>query len=229
MRTLVIIIFISAHWCCIKNLNEDSRTNTLEKDSIVKPLIFDVAILGHTFLNDSSIIELDSITCSIKNYNFVLSHQGLIKWGPHDNEKIQLKTDVFIEQAYFYVQKEILYIFYTETDYLSGTSRVEKINLKSGSRIWKQEIFGFNLGQPYFKNDYVYISSIGNVGKLHLENGNYEFQFLELYDHEKISFNSFDTIIFRNRLTYFLSKNFTSNRIDSVIVNELTKELLIVN
>jgi len=80
----------------------------------------------------------------------------------------------------------------------------------------------FNLGLPYLVDNFAYVTTIGVVGKLNIDNGQYVYQFSDLYDHKRYSFNSFDTILFKDSLTMFLSKNRNGNRVDSVIVNEKT-------
>jgi len=55
----------------------------------------------------------------------------------------------------------------------------------------------------------------------------YKYQFIDLYDAKKYSFNSFDTIIFKDGLTIFLSNNYNSKKTDSLIVNEKTGDRII--
>ena len=88
----------------------------------------------------------------------------------------------------------------------------------------KSEIQGFNLGLPYIRDNFAYVTTIGVVGKLNLDNGDYVYQQFDLYDNKKYSFNSFDTILFQDRLTIFLSKNYHSKHIDSLIINEKTDD-----
>ena len=60
-----------------------------------------------------------------------------------------------------------------------------------------------------------------------MKNGGYIYNFNGLYDNQKESFNSFDTIIFKNNSTIFISKNWKSKRVDSLIVNEKTLSTII--
>jgi hypothetical protein len=142
--------------------------------------------------------------------------------GANPADTINLRTDVIVETAYLFMVNDTLFIFYTETDHEGATSRLEKIDLKKRQSVWQAEIQAFNLGLPYIIDNFAYVTTIGAVGKLNLDNGKYIYQFSDLYDNEKYSFNSFDTIIFRDSLTIFLSKNRSGKRIDSLIVNEKT-------
>ncbi len=69
-----------------------------------------------------------------------------------------MNTIYTVEKVYIYTSKEIFIIFYIESDGEGATSRVEKINLNTGRRIWKSEILGFNLGIPYIIDNFAYVS-----------------------------------------------------------------------
>ena len=157
---------------------------------------------------------------SINQTNFVITLEGKLSWGHNLADTIHLKTDVFIEKAYLFMVSDTLFIFYTETDNEGATSRLEKIDLKMRKSIWQTEIYAFNLGIPYIIDNFAYVTTTGTVGKIDLVSGKYIFQFRDLYDNKKSSFNSFDSIIFKDSSAIFLSKNRNDNRIDSVIVNE---------
>jgi hypothetical protein len=168
--------------------------------------------------------KIDTLSVTIGTAHFIIAPSGKLSWDGKRANSIQLKmkTIYTVEKAYIHTFKETLVIFYTESDGEDATSRVEKINLNTGKRIWKSEILGFNLGIPYIINNFAYVTTIGHIGKLNMTNGNYVYRFDGLYDYRKQSFNGFDTITFKKNLTFFISKNWYSKRIDSIIVNEKT-------
>jgi hypothetical protein len=166
------------------------------------------------------VFEDDTLIANVNAKAFLITPEGKLFWGDNPADTIHLLTDEYVEKAFLYLRDSILYIFYTATDHEGATSRLEKINIKSKQRLMKAEIQGVNLGVPYIINDYAYVTTVGVVGKLNLDDGKYVYQYFGLYDYEKQSFNSFDTIIFKNDSTFFLSKNINSKRIDSLIVNE---------
>lgn len=166
----------------------------------------------------------DTLIAKVDKIDFLITPRGKMFWGHNPADTMQLFTDMFIEKALLHLQNDTLLIFYTETDNDVATSRMEKINLTSRQTILKAEINGFNLGLPYIVDNYAYVTTIGVVGKLNLNNGKYIYQYSDLYDNKKYSFNSFDTIIFKDSLTFFLSENRNGKRIDSLIVNEKTSE-----
>ncbi len=164
----------------------------------------------------------DTLIVTIDKTDFLITPDGKMFWGQNPADTIHLLTDVIIEKAFLHINADTLLIFYTETDHDGATSRFEKINLTARQRILTAEIYGFNLGLPYLVDNFAYVTTIGVVGKLNIDNGQYVYQFSDLYDHKKYSFNNFDTILFKDSLTMFLSKNRNGNRVDSVIVNEKT-------
>jgi len=173
------------------------------------------------FKNPDRPVE-DTLIATVDKTYFLITPEGKIFWGQNPADTIRLLTDVIIEKAFLHLNGDILLIFYTETDHEGATSRFEKINLASRQRILKAEIQGFNLGLPYIIDNFAYVTTIGVVGKLNLNNGQYIYQYFDLYDDKKYSFNSFDTIVFKDSLTFFLSENRNGKRIDSLIVNEKT-------
>lgn len=176
------------------------------------------------FKNPDRPVE-DSLIVTVENTDFLITPEGKMSWGQNPADTIQLLTDVVIEEAFLHLIGDTLLIFYTETDHEGATSRFEKINLKSRQRILKTEIQGFNLGLPYIIDNFAYVTTIGAVGKLNLYNGQYMYQYFDLYDDKKYSFNSFDTIVFNDSLTMFLSENRNGKRTDSLIVNEKTGDI----
>lgn len=173
------------------------------------------------FKNPDRPVE-DTLIATVDKTDFLITPEGKMFWGQNPADTIHLMTDVIIEKAFLHISGDTLFIFYTETDHEGATSRFEKINLASRQRILKAEIQGFNLGLPYIIDNFAYVTTIGVVGKLNLNNGQYIYQYFDLYDDKKYSFNSFDTIVFNDSLTFFLSQNRNGKRIDSLIVNEKT-------
>ena len=171
----------------------------------------------------------DTLISNVGNRAFLITPPGKIYWGQNPADTIHLLTEVTVEKAFLLVRKDTLFVFYTETDQEGATSRVEKINLNKRQRIWSAEIPAFNLGIPYILDNFAYLTAIGTAGKLNLETGKYLYQFTDLYDEIKYSFNGFDTIVFKDSLTLFLSENRYGKRVDTLIVNEKTKERTIKN
>ncbi len=199
---------------CKNDVTKNSTNNIL---SSRQDIIFPVRALPK---NKTANIEEDTLTATVEGISCSIATNGNVLWGQDSAASFQLQTDQIVEKAYLYKNANLLWIFYEETDNETGISRVEKIDLKTKKKIWATNIFGFNLGRPYIIDTTVYVSAIGFAGKLNLGDGNYIYRFTDLYDREKYSFNSFDTILFKDNLAIFISRNYLSNHMDSLIVNE---------
>ncbi len=199
---------------CKNDVTKNSTNNIL---SSRQDIIFPVRALPK---NKTANIEEDTLTATVEGISCSIATNGNVLWGQDSAASFQLQTDQIVEKAYLYKNANLLWIFYEETDNETGISRVEKIDLKTKKKIWATNIFGFNLGRPYIIDTTAYVSAIGFAGKLNLGDGNYIYRFTDLYDREKYSFNSFDTILFKDNLAIFISRNYLSNHMDSLIVNE---------
>lgn len=220
MRQLLFILTVLflTQGCADNQVNQETKTaDSLQTISNIK-----FPIKAKSKSPDRHVEDEDTLIATLDKIDFFISPKGKLYWGQNPGDTLQLLTDLIIEHAYLFKTANILYVFYTETDHEGATSRLEKIDLNLKKDIWHAEIQGFNLGYPYFKDNFVYVTTIGVVGKLDLDNGSYAYQFFDLYDGDKYSFNSFDTIIFKDSLTIYLSYNRNQKRIDSLIVNEKT-------
>lgn len=170
------------------------------------------------------------LTAKVDQQVFTLLANGSLSWGKNSTDTFRLAVDkwCWIEKVFLHMSGDTLFAFYTETDSEGAGSMFEKIDLKNKKRLLKTAIEGFNLGKPAIRGQYVYVTAIGSIGKLNLNTGKYAYSDVDLYDREKYSFNSFDTIVFRRNETIFVSKNYHSGHMDSVIVNEQTGKKRIV-
>jgi hypothetical protein len=170
--------------------------------------------------------EEDSLVARLDNTDFTITYSGKMYWGTNPADSFQLATDLLVEKAYLYKTGDTLLVFFVETNNEEAGSRVQKIDLRSRKAVWNAEIAGFNLGMPYIKDHFAYLTTIGFVGKLDLHNGRYAYRCEDLYDREVYAFNAFDTILFRDSLTLFLSTHDPTStekngkRVDTVIVDE---------
>lgn len=139
-----------------------------------------------------------------------------------DTATIDLSTEVYVDRAHLHQSDSILFIFYGETDMLSGTSYLEAYDLERLTLLYKTPIPGFNLGQPVIRDQMAYVSSLGFVGKIDLMSGDYLWKFDELYDRNSYDFNDFDAAEFEDGLISFRSHNRIKNSTRTIIINDLT-------
>jgi hypothetical protein len=77
-----------------------------------------------------------------------------------------------------------------ETDNEVGAGFVIRLDSLSLTQKWTAHVPGFNIGFPLLDGHDLYVTCIGFVGKLSLENGQYSWRFDDLYATEK--FTAFD-------------------------------------
>jgi hypothetical protein len=242
MRYLLLFILIITTLSCNQVRKEDKaaivNSDTVKLDQAVpvtdsswrtQNVITEFPIEGKVKGSGETPLDPDTLVCRIGGEEFMIIPEGVLSWGRNHETTLKLKTDVgvYVEKAFFYKRDNILFVFYTETDFEGATSRVEKVDLAKRKSVWQTDIYAFNLGLPYIRNNFVYLTTIGVVGKLNLQNGKYAYQFKDLYDPKNYAYNSFDTIIFQDTVTLFLSKHSKSDPFDSVLVNEKTKTITI--
>lgn len=171
--------------------------------------------------------DADTLIMKIDGIDYNIFPNGLLSLGSSKTDTIRLTTDMFVEKAFFFKIDSSLFLFCEESDNDCGSSEVFNINLLEKRLKWKAQIYAFNLGQPIIRGDFVYLTTLGFVGKLDLKSGKYAYKYSELYDNQKYAFNNFDTIIFKDTMTYFLSKRSLAEIFDSIIVNEKNNKMVI--
>ncbi len=216
MQKIILLLFCTGgFFSCRNDATKNSTNNIL---SSRRDVIFPARALSKIGSPDT-FDENDTLKVTVEGIDFLIANDKFI-WGHDPADTFHLQTEQIVERAYVYTTANIAWIFYTETDNETATSRVEKINLQTKKRIWATEIYGFNLGRPYIIDTTVYVTAIGFAGKMNLGDGKYIYRFDDLYDREKSAFNYFDTILFKDDLTIFLSTNNHNKHTDSLVVNE---------
>jgi hypothetical protein len=172
-------------------------------------------------------LEPDTLSAVIGSIIFSITTDGRISWGSDPKDSMRLNTDAWIGNIYLaIVEHQNLVVVYEENFATEGGSSAEMFDMAKKQRIWEAPVAGFNLGPAYIKDDFVYVNTIGMVGKLKLKTGDYVYRFDDLYNRETAAFNSFKSIQIKDSLAYFISKNYRSRTYDTVIVNELTRKTI---
>jgi hypothetical protein len=176
----------------------------------------------------------DYFLAKFTDCTYKVKANGLVtKYFSNTSDSIKFSLDLLkgsvIERAEFTHFGNFLIICYTETDGLDGDSYVAKFDLQSLNKIWVYGHLDVNLSRLIIRNNFIYITSSGNVAKLDLSNGSEAIRLRNLYDPGKHAFNKFDDIIFNGDTVIFLSKNGVSNRVDKVKVNDRTNKLITID
>ena len=231
MKKIIYILAIIFFGCNsnVKKTEGKSTNSTLIEQKNISTQIEQVVNEENTFKakkfefkNPERPIE-DTLILKTNHKNFMISPLGMFK--VNDKDSIQLKTNLIVDRAYLYETDELYYVFFTDTDHEGATSWIQKIRKNPLESEYVKQIQGFNLGLPVIYNEFAFVSAIGFVGKINLQAGNYEWKHHNLYDYEKYSFNSFDTVMVNKPNVEYISENYRSKSIDKVIVNNKTGEI----
>ena len=211
------------------------------RESILIPLFL---ILGISILHsqssdyasvigdfDRSIYPPSKFTAKFEECYYDIEPNGLVtKHYKNTSDSVVFQLDVtkycsleYVEVCHF---ENSLLILFTDTDNESSASSLTKYNMINLNKEWTINSLGFNLSPMKIANDFVYLSSMGNITKVNLKGGKIIFQFNDLYDNATYAFNSFSGIQFKKDTVIFLSKNWYSGRIDKIFVNDKTNKLI---
>jgi len=231
MRTSVFLLLVILNACNSDSDKNSSFDNSSKSDSLNLPVSkykigetnkIETAVKFN--LQPQDLNGEDTLTITIENTTYKISPTGL--FAINQEKSVQLTTELYIDDAYFFNDSSFYYIFFTDTDFDGATSWLQKISKNDLNTEYTTPIRGFNLGKPIIINGKAFVSAIGFIGKLDLKTGIYNWEKDDLYDREKYSFNSFDTVELHENLVEFISKHYKTNKIDKVIVDNTTGKII---
>lgn len=135
---------------------------------------------------------------------------------------LELAPRNYIEALKYLTYEGGLIVIYTITDDESGTSFVKRLDGQSLRTHWELPIRGFNAGPPLREGSDLYVSAIGFVGKLDLEEGTYHWSHRGLYRSPSM-FNAFGKPEVNEGVVYFPDSRKPALRVK---VNDETGTLL---
>ncbi|MGL5563726.1 MAG: hypothetical protein ACRDCN_14080, partial [Tannerellaceae bacterium] len=167
------------------------------------------------------------MTCTFNSNTYTILSNGKII-DEKSQDFVFLKNKDVIDNIYLYIYNNDYIIFFTETDFEDSYSYAKRINSKTKQIVWSNQIYAFNLGTPIIIDNNAYVSTLGFVGKLNLDNGKYIWRHEDLYNDGK--FNAFENPIFlENNYVIFPSPHYFTQETDYLLVNENTGEAVILN
>jgi hypothetical protein len=221
--------------------NKPMIQNTLRRESIFIILfsIFGICNLNsQSYAYTSAIGEFDNILHPHSKFSAIFGgcsyniepNGRVTKYYKDKPDSVVFQLDVnkycLIEYIEVCEGRNSLLILFTDTDHESSGSSLTKYKKTNLNKEWTLSGLGFNLSPMTIHNDFVYISSMGNILKADLDSGKVAFQFADLYDRVTYAFNSFSEIQFNMDTVIFLSKNWYSGRLDKIFVNDKTNKLI---
>lgn len=119
--------------------------------------------------------------------------------------RVPLEKDEWVENFYYCFYKKDFIFLYEVTTGPEGAARIVRIDHKTLKEKWVKQIPGFNLGPPLKIKNAAFITGIGFVGQLNLDNGEFDWVHDKLYGSGGIqdSFNSFEEPFLINNIIVF--------------------------
>jgi outer membrane protein assembly factor BamB len=168
--------------------------------------------------------EPDTMFVTLNNYKCLITPEGYV-FKEDSSLYFNIRCQDEIERLYFYKVDSDFVAIYVDTDMDGAATFVERIDLTNNKTIWKIDAGGFNLGKPVISDNYAYLSTIGFIGKLDMKSGKFIWKFDNLYDKGK--YNNFkEPTFFKENIVLFESKEHTTGRIDSIIVDDKNGKIL---
>jgi hypothetical protein len=169
------------------------------------------------------IVDTDSLTISADGRNVTIMPSGLIR-GTIDNHKVEFTLPV--EEGYHvasanWVETDSLHIiFYEESIGTHGGTSFVIVDKENYTISKKESAGGFNFGQPLIKDRYLYLRSIGTVGKYDLRKRAYAWEHRNLYDRQRGTFNIIEEPEFKDGKVVFVSLNKGEGIVDTLIIED---------
>ncbi len=148
---------------------------------------------------------------------------------PIDSQQEKIKLDVgdnLIDRLWYAKYGDDLIVVYSITDFEMSGGRVARIDMKSKKPAWTINLSGFNPGEPIIHDRYLYVTSIGSVGKIDLETGEYIWKLGGLYDRKTQDFNDFQKPVLNGERVVFQGNNPSSDTSKRVEVEDGTGKIL---
>lgn len=191
-------------------------------------------VFGQTKLLDvkvltSNVVYTDSILVYTSRGNFTVQPTGEVK-GIIDGNDVQFelpKDDEYWIVSLDWAENDSTYIvFYQES---IGTHSGYSLSIIDKSTYKVSEKYfagGFNFGTPIFKDQFIYLRSIGTVGKFDLNKREYAWLHRDLYDRSRGTFNTINEPIFLGDRVLFISVNTFETFSDSLLIDDKSGSII---
>lgn len=169
----------------------------------------------------------DTMLIYVDGLQYKVSANGKV-YSPEAKFCFAIGNEGAIETLFFAQKGSSLFLFYTDTTDDGSASFVKRIDIASGKTLWTSDVAGIAMGRPVIKGQFAYIGSFGFVGKLKLKNGDYDWKYANLNNDGR--FEKFQDIVFiNNREAAFVAPHPFSTDCDTVVINDITGEIIRMN
>jgi hypothetical protein len=162
--------------------------------------------------------------------DYRIAANGQVSTVTTNAQKKNFKIDVdegFIENLSFMEYEGNLLLLTELSDHDSGWGKIYSLNSKNFRVNWKADIPGFNIGEALIEKKYAYITAIGFVAKVDLNNGRYIWQNKDLYKRNE-SFNNFAQPEIKGQQVIFRGVSDLAKVQKSIVVNKMSGKILAI-
>lgn len=156
----------------------------------------------------------DSIVLNLGSEQLLVSLLG--KVFKNNKMLFNVNSKLPISKLYIHPSGNDFIVFYEYHDAGSAGSHAKKFSANKSTAVWETPVYAFNLSQPLIVGDYAYLSTMGFLGKLNLNDGTYAWKFENL-DKKFESFSQ--PKFFKDSLVLFM-QNANSPIADSILIDD---------
>jgi hypothetical protein len=171
----------------------------------------------------------DNFNVRIGDQLYKCSYKGVIEISDTTGQNVRflfdLEAEYLIDAIYFHPLGEDLYfVAWQETDHTGLKSHFATFKAGSKSPVWSESQNAPAPGQPVIDGSYVYVTTLGMVGKLNVYSGEKAWQHDSLFDPYKNLFKQFERPLLYKSMVCFYDVPIPGkkNRRDSIWVNDAT-------
>lgn len=155
----------------------------------------------------------DSLVLNMNKEKLLISPLG--KAFMNNKLLFDIKSKLPIKTLYLHPLSNDFIVFYEYKDAAGAGSHAKRISA-NGSVMWERPVYAFNFANPLIVGDYAYLSTMGFVGKLNLNDGKFAWKFENL-DKKFESFNQ--PKFFKDSMILFI-QNTNSQIADSILIDD---------
>ncbi len=143
-----------------------------------------------------------------------------IEWQILDLSDLLEKDYPYVDSLAYASYEDDLIIAFTPSNIEFSGSKIARIDGETLVPEWVTDFAGFNIGLPVIRNNSLYVTAIGAIGKVNVDTGEFLWKHTDLYDQDTKDFNSFKAAEFSGTNIIFQGKNIFSTCPKRVKVND---------
>jgi outer membrane protein assembly factor BamB len=172
----------------------------------------------------TNITNSDTIFINLQHQRLLVTPKGNVT---SDNKllfEIHPKGD--IQKIFpFLIEDDIVIIYSFSTSNNDSGSSAKRISLKNNTEIWEKSIYGFNPEPPVLVNGFIYLSTIGFIGKLNIKTGEFIWEFDDFFKNGNfISFN--EPLFYKDSSVLFTEKSPVNATACSILIDNKNSRIL---